>query len=556
MFDQDTQPGLLEVHGTPATSEEDVQLAAMGWTIPRTCRPHLPATPKQLAPATAAVAAGGLPVPAEVPQKTGVLPATVVPSHANGMPAPATVPHHQVGSGQGSGVRAPATPQQVGNGQTGGLPAPATVPQQSGQTGGVPATVPQQVGSGLQTGGLPAPATVPQQSGQTGGVPATVPQQVGSGLQTGGLPAPATVPQQVGQTGGVPATVPQQVGSGLQTGGLPAPATVPQQVGSGQTGAPAAVPQQSGHGLVPPPATLPQQVGNDGQAGGLPAPATVPQQVGSGEIGGVPAPATAVPKQAPATVVPMQAPATVVPKQAPATGGLAAPATASSPGVSHEAQQAKAALPPAPALLQPHQVYHAPTTHVVPKVAMMPPPRVVPQQAQVGFAAPATYAAKSGMPAQPNKEEYSRRAAANLIKRLKDNPGRVEGMPSLKNMLHDESKKSELISLIVDNQGNLANVQAFLQVQEEVGKVQIARKKALRYTKKQMQDAYGEDAEAVMKFKEEQGLIDDDENNPNGKVYLIAAREDETENYHRNSCLDACLMKKMHDPNQALKRFK
>jgi len=490
VFDQDTQPGLLEVHGTPATSEEDVQLAAMGWTIPRTCRPHLPATPKQLAPATAAVAAGGLPVPAEVPQKTGVLPATVVPSHANGMPAPATVPHHQVGSGQGSGVRAPATPQQVGNGQTGGLPAPATVPQQSGQTGGVPATVPQQVGSGLQTGGLPAPATVPQ------------------------------------------------------------------QVGSGQTGAPAAVPQQSGHGLVPPPATLPQQVGNDGQAGGLPAPATVPQQVGSGEIGGVPAPATAVPKQAPATVVPMQAPATVVPKQAPATGGLAAPATASSPGVSHEAQQAKAALPPAPALLQPHQVHHAPTTHVVPKVAMMPPPRVVPQQAQVGFAAPATYAAKSGMPAQPNKEEYSRRAAANLIKRLKDNPGRVEGMPSLKNMLHDESKKSELISLIVDNQGNLANVQAFLQVQEEVGKVQIARKKALRYTKKQMQDAYGEDAEAVMKFKEEQGLIDDDENNPNGKVYLIAAREDETENYHRNSCLDACLMKKIHDPNQALKRFK
>jgi hypothetical protein len=243
-------------------------------------------------------------------------------------------------------------------------------------------------------------------------------------------------------------------------------------------------------------------------------------------------------------VVPKQAPATVVPKQAPATGGLAAPATASSPGVSHEAQQAKAALPPAPALLQPHQVHYAPTTHVVPKVAMMPPPRVVPQQAQVGFAAPATHAAKSGMPAQPNKEEYSRRAAANLIKRLKDNPGRVEGMPSLKNMLHDESKKSELISLIVDNQGNLANVQAFLQVQEEVGKVQIARKKALRYTKKQMQDAYGEDAEAVMKFKEEQGLIDDDENNPNGKVYLIAAREDETENYHRNSCLDACLMKK------------
>ena len=60
-----------------------------------------------------------------------------------------------------------------------------------------------------------------------------------------------------------------------------------------------------------------------------------------------------------------------------------------------------------------------------------------------------------------------------------------------------------------------------------------------------MQDAYGEDAENVMKFKEAQGLIEDDENNPNGKVYLISAQEDETENYKRNCSLDACLMKNM-----------
>eukprot|EP00435_Cladocopium_sp_Y103_P020735 s1946_g5.t1 len=452
VFNQETQPGLPEVDGTPPQSEEDAQLAAMGWSIPKTCRPSgqlPPATPKVVQPAPAtpvdpSQAAAGLPVPARV------VPEGSQPANP-GLPAPATVPK------QGNGA----------------LPAPAMVLQESHAANGVtaPAMCPQQ-----GHGALPAPATaVPERS-----QPANH-----------GLPAPAMVPKQGNEALPAPATlVPER--SQPANSGLPAPATVPSQSNEALPAPATVVPQQ-----VAPATVVPQQ-----------APATVVPELAN--AGTMPVPATVVPQLSPATVVPQQAPATVVPKQAnagtmpvPATvvshvaqaGGLPAPATASPCAGSH------AALPAAPAF--PQQVHgHVPATRVVPKVPMMPPPQVVPHQAQAGFAVPATlHMPKTGMPAQPNKDEYSRRAAANLIKRLKENPSRV---------------------------------QAFLQVQEEVGRVNIARKKALRYTKKQMQDHYGEEAEAVMKFKEEQGLTDDDENNPNGKVYLISALEDETENYRRN----------------------
>lgn len=65
----------------------------------------------------------------------------------------------------------------------------------------------------------------------------------------------------------------------------------------------------------------------------------------------------------------------------------------------------------------------------------------------------------------------------------------------------------------------------------------MARKKALRWTKKQMQDTYGEDVAKVMKHKEEEGMVEADENNPDGIVYLIAQKEDEVEDYSRSSVL-------------------
>ena len=137
----------------------------------------------------------------------------------------------------------------------------------------------------------------------------------------------------------------------------------------------------------------------------------------------------------------------------------------------------------------------------------------------------------------PKDAVYTRRAAANMLNRLKAAPDRLNKLPSLHNMVFDESKKSELITILVENQGNLEKVQAFLQFQEEKGTVEMTRKKAVRYTKKQMQDIYGEDAEKVMKHKEEMGLTEEDENNPEGIVYLFAKKSEGTENYKRSGIL-------------------
>ena len=145
------------------------------------------------------------------------------------------------------------------------------------------------------------------------------------------------------------------------------------------------------------------------------------------------------------------------------------------------------------------------------------------------------------MPASAEKskdqQEYSRRAAANLISRLQNNPARLEGLPDLKKLVFDGSRKSELITMICDKGGSLEQVNAKLVVQEETGKLLVNRKKALRYTKKQMNDMYGDDAAGVMKHKESIGMVEDDENNPGGFVYLVSQREDEDENYNRSGSL-------------------
>ncbi|CAK9045919.1 DUF4347 domain-containing protein [Durusdinium trenchii] len=140
--------------------------------------------------------------------------------------------------------------------------------------------------------------------------------------------------------------------------------------------------------------------------------------------------------------------------------------------------------------------------------------------------------------AKEQQQEYSRRAAANLISRLQKNPGRMERFPDLKKLVFSETRKSELISTLCDQNGDLEQVNLKLMVQEEKGQAQIARKKAVRYTKKQMNDMYGDDAATVMKHKEATGMVEDDENNPGGFVYLVSQKEDEQENYNRSSSLN------------------
>ena len=137
----------------------------------------------------------------------------------------------------------------------------------------------------------------------------------------------------------------------------------------------------------------------------------------------------------------------------------------------------------------------------------------------------------------PNQKEYSRRAAANLIQRLKDNPSRMKSMPALEQMVNDDSKKSELITLLCESQGAFERVGANLQAFEEHMEDQSLKKRALRWTKKEMEDHYGPDAEKVMKHKTDQGLTEDDENNPGGVLYLVSRKVDETATHTRHGPL-------------------
>ena len=87
--------------------------------------------------------------------------------------------------------------------------------------------------------------------------------------------------------------------------------------------------------------------------------------------------------------------------------------------------------------------------------------------------------------------------------------------------------------MLCEQNGSLSGVSAVLQLQEEEGRIQTSRKQALRLTKKQMVDAYGDEADKVMKHKMDNGLVERDENNPNGWVFLVAKRVDEDENFKR-----------------------
>jgi len=150
------------------------------------------------------------------------------------------------------------------------------------------------------------------------------------------------------------------------------------------------------------------------------------------------------------------------------------------------------------------------------------------------------------------QKEYTRRAAANLIKRLKENPSRMQEMPSLHKMVFDDSKKSELISMLVDSDGAFEKVGASLQAFEESSRGEYNRKRALRWTKREVEEKYGADAEKIMKHKREQGLVEDDENCPGGELFLISRREDEWEHVTRGGALATHVLRFPCSPRWAL----
>ena len=146
-------------------------------------------------------------------------------------------------------------------------------------------------------------------------------------------------------------------------------------------------------------------------------------------------------------------------------------------------------------------------------------------------------------------KQYTRRAAANLIQRLRENPARTAAFPALAQMINNEAKKSELISLLVTNDGAFDKVGLHLQAYEDAFDGETNRKKALRWSKKEVEDHYGADAEKIMKYKTETGMVEDDENNPGGVLYLISRKEDEAEKGWKRGNLALFSMGHLHNMN-------
>ena len=288
---------------------------------------------------------------------------------------------------------------------------------------------------------------------------------------------------------------------------------------------------------APPPAAMQQQQPPAEMPRG-PPPAAMQQQQPPAEM---PPPAAMQQQQPPAEMPRGPPPAAMQQQQPPAEMPRGPPPAA---------MRQQPPMPPDPLQMQQQQQQHGPVP-TLPAQSSKPQQflQVPQQQLQQQNGPVPTLPAQSSKPQQflqlpqqqlqPAKADdaaaYSRRAAANLIKRLMQNPSRMASMPSLEKMVFDESKKPELITMLVDGNGSLEKVNANLQFLEESGRGQIERKKALRYTKKQMQDMYGDEAAAVMKHKDQAGLVEEDENNPNGFVYLVSAKEDEEEKFQRSS---------------------
>ena len=119
----------------------------------------------------------------------------------------------------------------------------------------------------------------------------------------------------------------------------------------------------------------------------------------------------------------------------------------------------KALQPPAPKAVEPapSAVQPPPPNHMSPppKVSMGPPPPPMQiKQEPLTQQALQAHARANGLQKEQDKQ-YTRRAA---IQRLRENPSRTQGMPALAQMVNDEGKKSDLISLLVTNDGSFEKV--------------------------------------------------------------------------------------------------
>lgn len=124
--------------------------------------------------------------------------------------------------------------------------------------------------------------------------------------------------------------------------------------------------------------------------------------------------------------------------------------------------------------------------------------------------------------ADPKDGSRSRRAAYNVLLRLKKNQTRLEQAPAKlrERLLDGHGIPSDLIDTLLHH-GDLDAFVASFQTTIE-NKTSSKNKDALvPMTERQVRDLYGEDADAVMQTKIDQGLTEKDRNRPGSILYIM-----------------------------------
>ena len=120
----------------------------------------------------------------------------------------------------------------------------------------------------------------------------------------------------------------------------------------------------------------------------------------------------------------------------------------------------------------------------------------------------------------------SRRAAYNALVRLKENSQRLALAPEkLRRRLLDggvSKVPSDLVSMLVEQGGDIAALQASFQAQQEQETEFNDRQAMVPMTEQQVISIYGsEEAKRVMASKRAQGLVQADRNSPGKDAFLM-----------------------------------
>lgn len=125
----------------------------------------------------------------------------------------------------------------------------------------------------------------------------------------------------------------------------------------------------------------------------------------------------------------------------------------------------------------------------------------------------------------PDKQLYSRRAAANLLGRIKKNSARMASLdPELRRRVlsGEEGVKSELISALCEIGGDIDALSATFQMETVVSSSSSSNNTTEPMTEKELVQSYGEEgAQKIIAHKRSIGMEQDDPNCPGFKVYLM-----------------------------------